>query len=93
MSQYRYLCGECGFHTSWTTESAGAAQQEQHYTQQHPGIVPGGTVTVREGGGGGGGGCLGLVGICFFLLLGASTCRGQARSMPEPVSIVWQVGR
>ncbi|GAA3057167.1 hypothetical protein [Actinokineospora globicatena] len=93
MSQFQYVCGECGFRTSWTTESQGAQWQESHYAHRHPGIPPGGTVRVRERGrSGGGGGCLGLVGVLFLVLLAASTCRGMTRAAPEQAGVVWVVG-
>jgi hypothetical protein len=84
-ANYRYWCGECGYRTSWLSESHGAAQQEAHYTRRHPAIISGGRVEVR-GKRRDGGGCLGLVGALFLVLLLASTCQHQSRSTSMPTS-------
>jgi hypothetical protein len=76
---HRYWCGECGYHTSWITESEGADRQIEHYARRHPDVEPGGWVEFRKDRGNGVG-CLGIVGILFLLLLLASTCQSQKRS-------------
>ncbi|MEU0936759.1 hypothetical protein [Embleya sp. NPDC005971] len=64
---YRYWCGECGFKTSWLTESQGAQQQIEHYAHRHPGIVPGGQVEAN-GKNPNGMGCAQVVGLVVLLL-------------------------
>ena len=71
---YRYWCGECGFKTSWGTESEGERQQIAHYAERHPGIVPGGQVETNTKDPGGGSGCLGFIGIVILLLILAAAC-------------------
>ncbi|MFD2419949.1 hypothetical protein [Amycolatopsis pigmentata] len=79
---YRYWCGECGYHTPWLTESQGADAQMTHYIQRHPGIPPGGRVEFRQRPTGGGG-CLGVVAALFLILLLASTCQHGSQSAPQ----------
>ena len=85
-ANYRYWCGECHYRTPWLTESEGADQQDRHYAQRHPGIVPGGRVEVRRSSGGGTG-CLAVVGLLFLVLLLAATCQdGQSSGAPAPTA-------
>jgi len=83
-ANYRYWCGECRYRTSWLTESQGAEQQERHYTERHPGLLPGGRVEVdpRKGGGGG---CIAVVGVLLLLVLFARSCQNTAESQSRPV--------
>jgi hypothetical protein len=71
---YRYRCGECGFKTSWGTESQGEQQQIAHYTNRHPGLAPGGQVETNTKNPGGGNGCFTFIVIAILLLFLASTC-------------------
>jgi hypothetical protein len=75
---YRYWCGECGYRTSWGSESLGAEQQSEHYARRHPGVPPGGQVEVnRKNPGkdtGTGGCCLGVLVIGFLLLVLPAAC-------------------
>ncbi|WP_034088803.1 hypothetical protein [Streptacidiphilus albus] len=66
---YRYRCGECGFKTSWGTESQGAEQQIDHYAERHPTIVPGGRVEANNKNPRGGNGCLAFIAVAILLLL------------------------
>ena len=66
---YRYRCGECGFKTSWGTESQGAEQQIDHYADRHPTIVPGGQVETNSKSPSGGNGCLGCLGFIAVAIL------------------------
>jgi hypothetical protein len=71
---YRYRCGECGFKTSWGTESQGEREQIAHYTHRHPGLLPGGTVEANTKNPEGGIGCLGLLAVLFLLFVLAVAC-------------------
>ncbi|MEU9759551.1 hypothetical protein [Streptomyces sp. NPDC047985] len=71
---YRFWCGECGFKTSWLSESEGARRQMDHYTKQHPGIPPGGHVEANRKNPESGNGCLQLVGVILLLVLIAVAC-------------------
>jgi hypothetical protein len=71
---YRYLCGECGFKTSWGTESQGGQQQIAHYTSHHPGLAPGGQVETNAKNPSGGNGCFAFIAIAILLLVLASSC-------------------
>lgn len=69
---YRYRCGECGFKTSWGTESQGEQQQIDHYASRHPTIAPGGSVEANRKNPSGSSGCLVFIAIAILLLLIAS---------------------
>jgi hypothetical protein len=71
---YRYRCGECGYKTSWGTESQGEQQQIAHYANRHPGLPVGGQVEANTKNPSGGSGCLTFVLIAVLLLLLASSC-------------------
>ncbi|MFJ5229786.1 hypothetical protein ACIQBJ_07750 [Kitasatospora sp. NPDC088391] len=73
---YRYRCGECGFKTSWGTESQGERDQVAHYADRHPGLYPGGTVETNTKNPEGNGclGCLGALAVLFLLLMLAASC-------------------
>lgn len=71
---YRYRCGECGFKTSWGTESQGERAQITHYTDRHPGLCPGGTVEANTKNPQGGSGCLGVLAVLFLLFVLAVSC-------------------
>ncbi|MFJ5881458.1 hypothetical protein [Kitasatospora cineracea] len=73
---YRYRCGECGFKTSWGTESQGELAQELHYTDHHPGLLPGGTVEVngKNPASQRGEGCLGCLAVLVLLFLLLASC-------------------
>jgi hypothetical protein len=71
---YRYWCGECGFKTTWGTESRGEQQQIEHYTNRHPGLAPGGQVETNTKPPGGGNGCLTFIVIAILLLFLAASC-------------------
>jgi len=73
---YRYWCGECGFKTTWGTESQGEQQQIEHYAHNHPAIAPGGRVETNRKNPGGGSGCLAFIAIAILLLLLAASCHG-----------------
>ncbi|MFJ1707411.1 hypothetical protein [Kitasatospora sp. NPDC088346] len=71
---YRYRCGECGFKTSWGTESQGERQQSAHYADRHTGLVPGGLVETNTKNPDGGNSCLTFVAVAILLLLLAASC-------------------
>ncbi|GJF35152.1 hypothetical protein KNE206_78520 [Kitasatospora sp. NE20-6] len=71
---YRYRCGECGFKTSWGTESQGEQEQITHYTHRHPGLRPGGTVEANTKNPEGGIGCLGFLAVLLLLFVLAAAC-------------------
>ncbi|MEV4340336.1 hypothetical protein [Streptomyces sp. NPDC049590] len=71
---YRYWCGECGFKSSWGTESEGEREQLAHYARNHPGIVPGGQVETDGRSPSGGSGCLTFLGIVIVLVILAASC-------------------
>jgi len=69
---YRYWCGECGFKTTWGTESQGEQQQIEHYAHNHPAIAPGGRVETNHKNPSGGSGCLAFIAVAILLLLFAA---------------------
>ncbi|GLW72713.1 hypothetical protein Kpho02_50120 [Kitasatospora phosalacinea] len=71
---YRYRCGECGFKTSWGTESQGERAQIAHYADRHPDLYPGGTVETNGKDPSGGIGCLGVLAVLFLLFVLAVSC-------------------
>jgi hypothetical protein len=73
---YRYRCGECGFKTSWGTESQGQREQDSHYADRHPGLHPGGTVEVngKNPAPENSGGCLGCLAVLVLLFLLLASC-------------------
>jgi len=71
---YRYWCGECGFKTSWGTESRGEQRQIEHYANRHPTIDPGGSVEARKNPSCSSG-CLTFIAIAILLLLLAAACQ------------------
>ncbi len=73
---YRYWCGECGFKTSWGTESQGERQQIEHYAKHHQGIAPGGRVESNRRSPSGGTGCLVFIAVTVLLLLFATLHHG-----------------
>ncbi len=73
---YRYSCGECGFKTSWGTESQGERQQIDHYAARHPALAPGGSVEVNRKNPSGGSGCVAFFVIAVLLLLLVASCHG-----------------
>lgn len=46
-NRFRIACGECGYQSGWTTESAAQADAIRHYQDRHPSILPGGTIQFR----------------------------------------------
>ncbi|MFD9124078.1 hypothetical protein [Kitasatospora sp. NPDC059571] len=71
---YRYRCGECGFKTSWGTESQGEQQQIAHYADRHPGLAPGGLVETNAKNPDSGNGCLLFIAFAILFLLLAASC-------------------
>ncbi|MET8732475.1 hypothetical protein ABZV81_35695 [Streptomyces parvus] len=71
---YRYRCGECGFSTSWSTESEAEDRVVAHYADRHPDLVPGGSVEINRKNPNSLG-CLPMIGIAFLLLLIIASCQ------------------
>ncbi|CAL9617676.1 MULTISPECIES: hypothetical protein [unclassified Streptomyces] len=71
---FRYRCGECGFSTSWSTQSQSEDAAIAHYADRHPGLLPGGSFEVNRKNPNSPG-CLPMVGITILLLVVIDACQ------------------
>ncbi|MEU3975017.1 hypothetical protein [Streptomyces bacillaris] len=70
---FRYRCGECRFHTGWSTESQVEDSAVAHYAECHPHLLPGGSVEVNRKNPDSLG-CLPMIGIALLLILIIASC-------------------